>query len=151
VPFAKPLQERYLPAAFMREDYPALVAAGEEGLQTVAVGSVLIAYNWPKGSEPYRRLDDFVGRFFSRLSDLQKPPRHLKWREANLAAVLPGWTRFAPAEEWLRHNRQVSVARGRFEEFLMSRDGQTAAFDTPEARERLFSDFVRWSQTRDRR
>jgi hypothetical protein len=27
------------------------------------------------------------------------PPRHPKWQEVNLAAQLPGWTRFRPAQE----------------------------------------------------
>ena len=43
--------------------------------------------------------------FFPRLAEFQKAPRHPKWREANLAATLPGWTRFAGAEEWLRLQR----------------------------------------------
>ena len=54
VPFAKQLQDDYLPAVLSDIDYPGTVAAGE-GVETIAVGAVLIAYNWPRGSEPYRR------------------------------------------------------------------------------------------------
>jgi TRAP transporter TAXI family solute receptor len=149
VPFAKPLQDDYLPAVLGNEDYPDMIAAGD-GLETVAVGAVLIAYNWPRGSEPYRRLEDFVGRFFSRNSEFQQVPRHPKWREANMAAALPGWTRFQPAEDWLAHNRQMLTARTQFNEFLSSRMGTTAV-GSQEERARLFLEFVKWNEGRTRR
>src|SRR5262249_26533335 len=44
VPFAKKLQDDYLPAVLVKEDYPALVSSAD-GVQTVAVGAVLVAYN----------------------------------------------------------------------------------------------------------
>jgi uncharacterized protein len=150
VPFAKSLQDDYLPGVLTSEDYPGLVRAGED-VETVSAAAVLIAYNWPKGSEPYRRLEDFVGRFFSKLDAFtQSPHGHPKWREANFAAPLSGWTRFQPAEDWLARNRQTLTARRQFNEFLSSRLG----FDAPgseEERERLFDDFVKWSQERERR
>src|SRR5882757_3260503 len=68
VPFGKQLQDDYLPAVLTDADYPGMVAPGD-GVQTVAVGAVLIAYNWPRGSEPYRRLENFVGRFFPKLAE----------------------------------------------------------------------------------
>ena len=49
-----------------KEEYPALISSAD-GVQTVAVGAVLVAYNWPRGSEPYRRVEDFTGRLFSKL------------------------------------------------------------------------------------
>ena len=149
VPFAKQLQDDYLPAVLGNEDYPRIIPAGGE-IETVAAGAALVAYNWPRGSEPYRRLEDFVGRFFSKLAEFKKPPRHPKWREANFAAVLPGWTRFPPAEQWLARNREVLTSRNQFNEFLSSRTGGTAVA-TQEERERLFSEFVKWSQARERR
>lgn len=149
VPFAKQLQDDYLPGVLTSEDYPGMVPEGDS-LETIAVGAVLIAYNWPKGSEPYRRLEDFVGRFFSKSAEFAQPPRHPKWRETNFAASVPGWTRFQPAEDWLTRNRQVLTARNQFNEFLSSRDG-VGAIGNEEERERLFLDFVKWSQERERR
>jgi len=150
VPFTKSLQDDYLPGVLTSEDYPGLVQAGED-VETIAAAAVLIAYNWPKGSEPYRRLEDFVVRFFSKLDAFtQSPHRHSKWREANFAAPFVGWTRFQPAEDWLARNRETLTARRQFNEFLSSRLG----VDVPgseEERERLFNDFVKWSQERERR
>ena len=89
MPYPKPLQDDYLPVKLTSEDYPGLIAPGQE-VQTVAVGTVLIAYNWPKNTDRYRRIETFVENFFPRLADFQKPPRHPKWHETNLATVLRG-------------------------------------------------------------
>jgi uncharacterized protein len=153
VPFAKELQDSYLPALLTNEDYPGMVARND-GYETVAVGAVLIAFNWPKGTERYRRIEKFVEQFFPRLAEFQKPPRHPKWREANLAAVLPGWSRFPAAEEWLKRNRQIEQAstaavRDEFAAFLAARGSSAAG--PPDERERLFQEFLKWSQARERR
>ncbi len=153
IPFSKPLQDDYLPAALTNADYPGMVPSGD-GVETVAVSAVLIAYNWPKGSDRYRRIEKFVQQFFPKLAEFQKPPRHPKWRETNLAATLPGWTRFAPAEEWLQRHRQqpaspqpAAANRDSFKEFMATR----GAAAKPEERERLFQEFLKWSQARERR
>ena len=149
VPFAKSLQDDYLPGVLTSEDYPGFVRPGED-VETISAATVLIAYNWPKGSESYRRLEDFVGRFFSKLDAFTtQPQRHPKWREANFAAPLAGWSRFQPAEDWLARNRQTLSARRQFNEFLISRE--VGVPGSQEERERLFLDFVKWSQERERR
>ena len=124
-----------------------------DGVETIAVSSVLIAYNWPKGSDRYRRIEKFVQRFFPKLAEFQKSPRHPKWHETNLAATLPGWTRFAAADEWLQRNRPAqqqptAAVRDNFKAFLATR-GNTAP--KPEDRERLFQEFLTWSQARERK
>ena len=63
IAFDKPLQDDYLPATLTTEDYPGLIAPGEK-VETVAVGAVLIAFNWPKGTDRYRRIQKFVEQFF---------------------------------------------------------------------------------------
>jgi uncharacterized protein len=150
VAFDKPLQADYLPATLSPEDYPGLIAPGQK-VETIAVGAVLIAFNWPKGSDRYRRIQKFVDLFFPRLTDFQKPPRHPKWREANLAAVLPGWKRFEGAEEWLRaHAGAPQAERGKFDQFLAARQAQPASLP-PGERDRLFQEFVQWNKSRERR
>lgn len=151
LPFAKPLQADYLPASLTAGDYPGIV--GPAAVDTIAVGTVLFAHNWPKGSERYKRIERFVEVFFPRLAELQKAPRHPKWIETNLSATVPGWTRFPAAEDWLRRHAPppAQVAREQFERFLASR--RVAADDaaTPADRERLFQEFLRWNETRERR
>jgi TRAP transporter TAXI family solute receptor len=157
IAYPKVLQDDYLPTTLTNEDYPGLIAPGQK-VETVAVGAVLIAFNWPKGTDRYRRIQKFVDTFFPRLTEFQKPPRHPKWREANLAAVLPGWKRFEGAEEWLRTHAVVSDAdRGRFDSFLAARQqaqqgqqAQPASLSTDE-RDQLFQEFMKWSKARERR
>jgi TRAP transporter TAXI family solute receptor len=149
VPFRKPLQADYLPTTLTHNDYPNLIEAGRS-VDTVAVGAVLIAYNWARDTDRYRRIAKFVNAFFPRLADFQKRPRHPKWREANLTATVPGWKRFAAAEEWLDRNRQTlavqSAERQKFDEFLSRDDKRMAAAASPEQREKLFQEFLKWSQ-----
>lgn len=154
IPFAKQLQDEYLPATLARDDYPGMIAEGQS-YDTVAVGAVLIAYNWPKRTEPYRRLEKFVESFFPRLAEFQRPPRHPKWREANLAATLPGWTRFPAAEEWLKRNQPkqipVAEARSNFDRFIAARKLAAEKAITAVQREQLFQEFLKWERTREDR
>jgi uncharacterized protein len=88
-----------LPAVFTYKDYPYLMRANES-VDTVAVLSALITYNWPPQTERFRLLELFAQILFSHLPEFQTGPHHPKWREVNLAATLPGWTRFRPTEGW---------------------------------------------------
>jgi TRAP-type uncharacterized transport system substrate-binding protein len=108
IPYPGQLIGNYLPATLAHDDYPELIAPGET-VDTVAVGAVLIAYNWPKTNiDRYRRVQRFVEAFFPRIAEFQRPPRHPKWRDVNLAATLPGWTRFEAAQAWLDSHLQAA-------------------------------------------
>jgi len=149
VAYSKPLQEDFLPTVLTSEDYPGLIEPGGR-LDTIAGSAILIAYNWPKNTDRYRRIQKFVDVFFPRLAELQKPPRHPKWRETNLTAVVPGWKRFEGAEEWLRTHAAVSQAeRGRFDSVLEARQAEPASLVSDE-RDRLFQEFMKWSKARER-
>jgi uncharacterized protein len=101
IPYPNQLIADYLPATLNHDDYPELIASGET-VETVAVSAVLIAYGWPKTNvDRYRRVQRFVEAFFPRIGEFQQPPRHPKWHDVNLAATLPGWTRFEAAQAWL--------------------------------------------------
>ncbi len=146
VPYAKPLQDDYLPATLAAQDYPGLIEAGR-AVDTVAVGVVLIAYNWPKDSDRYRRIERFVETFFDHINDLQVAPRHPKWREVNLAAVLPGLPRFAAAQDWIKRRRE-EASQEQFERFVETRGAGPVSGDE---RERLFREFLQWTAARERR
>ncbi|UPG72137.1 TRAP transporter substrate-binding protein [Roseomonas gilardii subsp. gilardii] len=94
VPLSEQLLEAYLPATFTARDYPGVVPEGES-VDTVAVGAVLACYNH---QNPIRRerLQRFSRAFAQKFDAFLQPPRHPKWRDVNLAATLPGWTRFDP-------------------------------------------------------
>ena len=109
VSYPEKLQKSYLPATISHDDYPNLLPKGAK-VDTVASTTVLITFNWPKGSIRYNRTAKFVDAFFTKFADLQKPPRHPLWKSVNYAANLPAWQRFPAAQEWLDQHRPTPGA-----------------------------------------
>jgi TRAP-type uncharacterized transport system substrate-binding protein len=112
IPCPSQLMADYLPAPLNHDDYPELIASGET-VDTVAVSAVPFAYGWPKTNvDRYRRVQRFVEAFFPRIGEFQRPPRHPKWHDVNLAATLPGWTRFEAAQAWLDSHQRGAHPSG---------------------------------------
>src|ERR1700757_2420187 len=65
VGYSKPLQSDYLPATLTSKNDPNLISEGET-VETIAVPSVLAAYNWAPNTERYRKLTLFVDAFFTK-------------------------------------------------------------------------------------
>ena len=62
---------------------------------------ILAIYNFPENGEHYNRNALFTNAFFSKIEQFRHASRHPKWKEVNIAAEVPGWTRFKPAQQWL--------------------------------------------------
>jgi TRAP-type uncharacterized transport system substrate-binding protein len=156
IPPVPELLRAYQPAQLTASDYPGLVPP-DAPVDTVAVGTVLAAARFAPGTERYRNLANFVDAFFTNLSKFQEAPRHPKWREINIAADLPGWRRFGPAEEWLKKNGGEGGAmadaelRRVFGSFVGQRT-RLSGGSTPETQrtDELFEQFQRWQRTRGR-
>jgi len=146
VPYTRSLQNNYVPAQLESTIYPNLITDGQS-VQTIAVDAVLITNNWFPAGERYRRIATFVDSFFSRFGELRKPPRHPKWQEVNLSAELPGWQRFAEAQNWLDGAEPPKTARknDRFDE-PQSRKQSKGDSALPDAeKQRFFQKFLEWS------
>ena len=100
VPYDSKFEDYYLPAVLEAADYPALIKPGER-ISTISVPTVLVSYNWPAGSDRYRRVARFTDYLFSRLDKLQVSGFDPNWKTINLGATVPGLTRFPAAQEWL--------------------------------------------------
>jgi TRAP transporter TAXI family solute receptor len=100
VPFEK-FSDIYVPSYFTAEDYPGYVKPGET-VETIGVQAVLAVYNWPRDSDRFRRVSRFVDYYFDRFKNFHAEPYHPKWKSINLAAKVPGWTRYWVAEEKLK-------------------------------------------------
>ena len=148
IPFEGELAETYLPSRLTHADYPRLVEA-ENPVNTLAVGSILAAFNWPEGSDRYRRLETFVAAFFSRFDEFLQPGRHPKWKEINIAAETPGWERLKAAEDWLK-NRGVSASAPLQKSFQAFMGSKGSSRVSPE-REELFQEFLAWESRRQQR
>ena len=150
VPYAEPLEQDYLPAKLTHEDYPGLIPPGSS-INTIAIPSVLAVYNWPRDTDRYRRVAQFVTAFFGKLPEFQKAPRHIKWKETNLSATLRGWTRFPAAEEWLAKNPERQAAAPiAIDPAIVRAQAAKAAPNNPAEQERLFQQFMEWSKTQQR-
>jgi uncharacterized protein len=152
VPYTEVLEQDYFPAKLTHDDYPALIPKGGS-LETVAVASVLAAYNWPRDTDRYRRVAAFIDAFFTKFPEFQKPARHAKWKEANLNSSLKGWKRFPAAEEWLAKNEKqgTTAANVGLDPRLVRAQAAKAAPNDPATQERLFQEFMEWAKTQGRR
>lgn len=97
VPATAALIETYLPSGLAAADYPALIP-DDGSVETIAVGAVMAVYAWAPGTERHRKVARFVDAFQENFPAFLRPPRHPKWRDVNLSAQVPGWTRFAGAQ-----------------------------------------------------
>jgi TRAP-type uncharacterized transport system substrate-binding protein len=153
IPFTKTFEDLYTLGEFNKQDYPNLLQ-GQDRIDTIAVPAVLAVFNWPKNTDRYAKVDRFIQYLFSRWDALQHPPYHPKWRDVNLAATVPGWTRFSAADEQLQQiqaqQQQKQQQRADFDTFL-SHQPRMPANDAD--REELFRKFIQWqaqAQARER-
>jgi TRAP-type uncharacterized transport system substrate-binding protein len=109
VPYQSKLEDYYLPATLDATDYPGLIKEGER-VATIAVPTALVAYNWPINSNRFERVARFVDYLFSRVDKLQAPGFDPKWKSINLAATVPGLSRFPAAQAWLDGHARATQA-----------------------------------------
>src|SRR5580692_4544071 len=100
VAYDNKFEDYYLPAVLEAADYPNLIKG--ERISTISVPTVLASYNWPVGTDRYRRVARFTDYLFARLDKLQVPGFDPNWKTINLGATVPGLTRFPAAQEWLQ-------------------------------------------------
>jgi len=100
VEYGSKFEDYYLPSYLDPTDYPNLVAKGER-IATIAVPTILAAFNWRLGSDRYRRVARFVDELYSGVDKLKTPGFDPKWKDVNLSTKVPGLERFQAAQEWL--------------------------------------------------
>ena len=138
IPLSKTFADYYTLGELTHQDYPTLIAEGQP-VDTIAVPTVLAAFQWARGSDRYRRIERFTEALFTKWDKFLEPPRHPKWRDVNLAATVPGWNRLPLAEQMLKRMRAKEIAdapaaRGEFAAFVKEK-GATSASLTDEQRE----------------
>lgn len=141
IPFGKLFEDYYTLGEFTKQDYPNLLQ-GQDRIDTIAVPAVLAVYNWSKKTDRYRKVERFVEYLFNRWDKFQHPPYHPKWRDINLAATVPGWTRFSAAEEMLQRLK-AQQQQAKFVNFLSTRPNLPA---TDAEKQALFKEFLQWQE-----
>jgi TRAP-type uncharacterized transport system substrate-binding protein len=143
--------EYYLPAYLESKDYPALIPEGQR-IETIAVPAVLAVYDWPRNTDRFQRVSRLVDYIHDRLPRLQNEPGyHPKWKDVNLAAKVPGWTRFEPMQDKLDKIVRApahAAAKPKIDHALARAQAARAAPDDPQEQERLFQQFMEWTKQR---
>jgi TRAP-type uncharacterized transport system substrate-binding protein len=152
IPLNPEVTAAYAPTRITAGDYPDLVAA-DQPADTVAVGSLLMAADLRMIPERYKNVSNFVDALFTGFQTLLEPGHHPKWQEVNIAANVPGWVRYPPAEQWLQRKMPVAAApnpeamKTLFSRFIDER--RQAGAGTPmtaEEKENLFQQFRSWQR-----
>lgn len=148
VPLTGDLGDLYVSDKFTAADYPALVAP-DRATATLAVPRMLAVADWPKGSERYRRVQRFVEALFNKFEQL-KMPTTSGWGDLSLAASVPGWTRFAVAEDMVQKFREAQAlgepVASAFPAFL--KDRHPEGIEPSSDARALFDEFKQWQKTR---
>ncbi|MGI9490120.1 MAG: hypothetical protein ACR2RF_30390, partial [Geminicoccaceae bacterium] len=165
------LNAPYRQAELAATDYPNLIDPGRS-IETIAVDSVLMVYNWQSDHWRYAKVARFVDAFLGRFDELLQQPRDGKWGEVDIAATLDGWDRFPPVDNWLKDNiaspstavanapasgaeaQQAALAqnpslRRDFREFLSQQAAEVDAASLSRLdSEELFERFIVWQRQR---
>jgi TRAP-type uncharacterized transport system substrate-binding protein len=152
IPFTSTFADYYTAGEFEAKDYPLLVAEGGK-VDTIAVPAVLAVFNWSKGSDRYRRIERLAERLFSHWDQFLVAPRHPKWRDVNLSATVPGWTRHTIAEQMLArfYGPSASAQNDTSRDFQAFMDRPGSGVPQSEAdREVLFRGFLQWREQQGR-
>jgi len=99
------LGKTYLPSMLSDPAYTGLLS-GESGLETVSMSYVFAVFNAEKGTERYNKFKKLADVLYAAIGDLQSGRRYADWSHVNMSASVPGWTRYATAEEWLAQKRK---------------------------------------------
>ncbi len=153
VPYGDKFFDYYVPSTLTKDDYPNIIGEGET-VRTIGVPAVLAVYNWPKGTDRYRKVERFIQYYFERFDRLRNPPFHPKWKEIDLAAKVPGWTRYSVAEEMLakRASKVKELEAAKNEPPSPGSDAAEGGGPLKSAAEqdKLFQEFLQWKRTHGR-
>ena len=152
VPFDASQTTASAPTRLTAEDYPSLVKTNQS-IDTIAVGSILLAADLRQIPDRYNNIANFVDVFFTGFQSLLTPGYHPKWNEVNLATEIPTLRRHDAATQWLQRNAQLSSLqdpvklKDMFVRFIDERRqaiGATPMTDAEKAA--LFQQFQTWRQ-----
>ena len=90
------LEKTYRPAVIEVQEILGLSAAAK--VETVVVSTLLAVFDWSPSSGRYSNVRTFISAFFSALQDLRQQSSGSIWRQVDINAQIPGWTKYAAAE-----------------------------------------------------
>jgi TRAP transporter TAXI family solute receptor len=159
IPVSDKFNNAYAAVTLKSDDFPNLIASGST-LDTVSVPLVLAVFNFSDASDRNPRLHHFVDAFLKHVDDLKKPPFHPQWKAVDLAAPVPGWTRYPSVQDFITKaqapvaTKQTNLAEvnndtatkilGQFFVFLAQREKTTPNRGGDEDFDKIMKDFLVW-------
>ena len=148
IPYDPALQDQYYPSWITHSEYPTLVPGGN--IDTIAVATILVAPMDGDDASRNDRITNFAHAFLTDFDALLGPGRHPKWRDVNLAADAPGWSRIPAAKQWL--DSAETEEEKHLDAFGAARPTPAPAPAPMQAsaldRAKLFQEFMKWNVTR---
>jgi uncharacterized protein len=91
IPMTPDLQKAYRSAVIDAQEAAGFSSAAN--VETVAVSALLAVFNWTPTQGRYADVTNFIAAVFLNLKGLRQPSNSI-WRQADISASSPGWTRF---------------------------------------------------------
>jgi TRAP-type uncharacterized transport system substrate-binding protein len=85
------LQKAYRSAVIKAQEAAGFSLAAN--VETVTVSTLLVVFNWAPSQGRYTDVTNFITAFFQNLKGLRQTPSSV-WRQADIVAQSPGWSRF---------------------------------------------------------
>ena len=146
VPASMDINTGYRPARLEDADYPQSIEGGK-AVETLAVGSILVVYNWPRGTDRFRKVSRFVKTLLDQLNSKRTSAHHPRWRDLDISSPVTGWTRFGPAEEWIKAHPKYQQANIQRQEAPSPNSAQSPSGELTEAEAKdLFREFLPYAQ-----
>jgi TRAP-type uncharacterized transport system substrate-binding protein len=135
----------YTPYTIDPADYPNLIRPGQN-VETLGLPAVLAVYNWPRETDRFRKVQRFIEYYFTGFDKLKEAPYAPDWKTVNLSAKVPGWTRYAAAEEAL-----AKLGRNELKRNVEPYPEASISADLSDPRQQaLFNEFLEWRRARGR-
>jgi uncharacterized protein len=91
IPMTPELQKSYRSAVIDAQEAVGFSTAAK--VETVAVSALLGVFNWAPSQGRYPDVANFIAAMYLNFKGLRQPSNSI-WRQADIAATIPGWTRF---------------------------------------------------------
>src|SRR5262245_23141317 len=96
IPMTEVLRKAYLPATIEADAIATVTGAAK--LQTIGVSTLLAVFDWAPSHSRYSNVTNFITTFFAAIPQLRKESSASIWRQLDINAHPPGWTRYAAAD-----------------------------------------------------
>lgn len=98
VPQSPAILATYRPVRIGTDELAGMQRMQPGTVDTVAVSTLLAVFDWTPQQSRHANVSSFIKAMFAALPDLRNGPDGAIWRQVDLRADIPGWTRYGAAD-----------------------------------------------------